>query len=118
MPTCIAIMNNDIVDDDRPTPPCAGLKRRYAGTHEFSPHQANRHAEFISAIAVVTAATFGLNSELKRPRSATSALRHIFGSSRFRRIHSVKSAGSTPTKNTPRQPQSGMTMRLTSAARP
>src|SRR5262245_299328 len=118
MPTCIAIMNSDIVDDDRPTPPCAGLKRRYAGTHEFSPHQANRQAEFINAIAVVTAATFGLKSELNRPRSATSAARHIFGSSMFRRIHIVNSAGSTPTKKTPRQPQSGMTTRLTSAASP
>src|SRR6478736_5809213 len=110
----MAIMKSDIVDDDRPTPPWAGLKRRYAGTHEFSPHHANRQAEFISAIAVVTAATFGLKSELNRPRSATSALRHSFGSSRFRRIQRVKSAGSTPTKNTPRQPQSGMTIRFTS----
>src|SRR5262245_2943422 len=111
-------MNSDIVEDERPTPPCAGENRRYAGTHEFSPHHANRHAEFISAMAVVTAATFGLNNEPKRPRSATSAVRHIFGSSMLRRIHIVNSAGSTPTKKTPRQPQSGMTIRFTRAARP
>src|SRR5262249_50491020 len=111
-------MNSDIVEDERPTPPCAGENRRYAGTHEFSPHQANRHAEFISAIAVVTAAMFGLNSELNRPRSATSAVRHILGSSMLRRIHIVNSAGSTPTKKTPRHPHSGSTTRLTRAARP
>ena len=36
------------------------------------------------------------------------ALRQISGSSTFRRIHKVRSAGRMPTKNTPRQPHRGM----------
>ena len=55
---------------------------------------------------------------LTRPRSAAGVRRHSSGSSTFRRIQSVKSAGRTPTKNTPRHPQIGMTIRLTAAARP
>src|SRR5436189_53932 len=56
-------------------------------------------------MAIVTLAISGLKSALKRPRSVLATDRHIFGSSTLRRIHSVKSAGRTPPKNTPRQPQ-------------
>jgi hypothetical protein len=59
-----------------------------------------------------------LKSVLNRPRSVGAADFHSGGSSRLRRIHSVNSAGSTPTKKTPRHPQIGITIRLTSAARP
>ena len=99
-------------------PPCAGESRRYAGTHAFRPHQANRQQEFINAIAIVTPAISGLKSALKRPRSVGAAARQIFGSSMRRWIQSVKSAGRTPTKNTPRHPHTGRTSRLTSAASP
>src|ERR671921_3025458 len=108
MPTCMAITNSDIVVEDRPIPPCAGGSRRYAGTHALRPHHANRQHEFIRAIATVTLLISGLNSVLKRPRSVASAVFHIAGSSTLRRIHIVNSAGSTPTKKTPRQPHRGM----------
>src|SRR5262245_31675343 len=110
--------NHDMVDEDRPMPPCAGERRRYAGTQPFSPHQAKRQHEFINAMAMVTVRMRGSNNMPKRPRSAGAADFHKTGSSTLRRIHSVKSAGSTPTKKTPRQPQSGITIMLTSAARP
>src|SRR5258707_6961374 len=109
IPTCIAMTNHDIVDEERPIPPWSAGSRRYAGTHAFSPHQANRQHEFINAIATVIGAMPGLKSELRRPRSAASADLQIFGSSTLRRIHIVKSAGSTPMENTPLQPQIGMT---------
>ena len=51
-------------------------------------------------------------------RSAALDCCQIFGSTTPRRIQIVNSAGSTPTKNTPRHPQIGITTRLTSAARP
>ena len=73
---------------------------------------------FISVTKTVTFATFGVNSRLIRPRSALALSSQICGSSTLRRIHIVKSAGRTPTKKTPRQPQMGMTIRLTSAAKP
>ena len=69
-------------------------------------------------IAIVMLATSGVNSMLTRPRSTEAADLHIGGSSTRRWIQSVKSAGRTPTKNTPRQPHTGITIRLTTAARP
>src|SRR5262245_9336308 len=118
MPTCIAITNRDIVDDDRPMPPRSGGKFRYAGTQLLRPHQPNNVHAFISVMNAVLLATPGANSALIRPRSAEDDSRQIFGSSTRWRIQIVNSAGRTPTKNTPRQPQIGMTIRLTSAARP
>src|ERR1700716_3100569 len=101
IPTCMAMTNHDIVEEERPIPPCSAGSRRYAGTHALSPHQANRQQEFISAIATVTRAMPGRNSVLKRPRAAVSTDRHIVGSSTLRRIQIVNSAGRTPTKKTP-----------------
>src|SRR4029453_1801374 len=89
MPACIAMTNHDIVDEDRPMPPCAGERRKYAGTHPFNPHQAKRQHEFINAVAAVVPAIPGLKSVLNRPRSVGAADFHIVGSSRLRRIHSV-----------------------------
>src|SRR4029453_11158326 len=85
MPACIAMTNHDMVDDDRPMPPCTGARRGDAGTPPFNPHQANRQQEFISAIATVVPAIPGLKSVLKRPRSVGAAECHIGGSSRWRR---------------------------------
>ena len=67
---------------------------------------------------LVVRATPGANSDEIRPRCDASERRHSSGSSSRCRIQMVKSAGSTPTKNTPRQPQIGITIRLTTAARP
>jgi hypothetical protein len=66
----------------------------------------------------VSFATRGAKSALMRPRSTAGVWSQIVGSATPRRIQIVKSAGRTPTKNTPRQPQIGSTIRLTSAARP
>src|SRR3954463_3615484 len=118
MPDCIAITNSDIVEDDRPMPPRAGGRLRYAGTQLFKPHQPNNVHAFISVMNTVTRATCGANSRLIRPRSDAAVVCQILGSSTRRRIHSVNSAGRTPTKKTPRHPHSGITIKLTRAARP
>jgi len=73
---------------------------------------------FINVTKTVTFAIRGVKSRLMRPRSAFGPSSQICGSSTLRRIHIVNSAGITPTKKTPRQPQIGMTRRLTSAAKP
>src|SRR5262245_18163466 len=114
----MAITNSDIVDEERPMPPCSGEKLRYAGTQLLRPHQPKSVQAYISVMNVETRAIDGANSIPIRPRSRADVLCQIAGSSTRRRIQIVKSAGSTPTKKTPRQPQIGITIRLTSAASP
>ena len=118
MPVCIRMTNIDITEDDRPIPPRSGPSARYDGTQLLSPHQPNSVQAFISVTKRVTLAIFGVNSRLIRPRSALALSSQICGSSTLRRIHIVNSAGRTPTKKTPRQPQIGITIRFTSAAKP
>src|SRR5437764_4536963 len=118
IPPCIAITNSDIVDDDRPMPPREGASARYDGTQLFKPHQPKSVHAFINVTKTVIFAIAGVKSSEMRPRSAFDDSIQIFGSSTLRRIHSVNTAGSTPTKNTPRHPHKGITSRLTNAAKP
>src|SRR5438128_10683695 len=101
--------NSDIADEERPTPPCAGGRRRYAGTHAFRPHHPNKQQAFMKVTATVIETTDGSKIAPRRPRAAVAASRQIGGSSTCCWIQTVKSAGSTPTKNTPRHPQIGIT---------
>src|SRR3954468_11725027 len=110
--------NIDITDDESPMPPRSGPRARYDGTQLLSPHQPNSVQAFISVTKKVTRAIFGVKSSPMRPRSAFAVSSQIFGSSTLRRIHIVNSAGMTPTKKTPRQPQIGITSRVTRAAEP
>src|SRR3954471_24728362 len=113
--------NHDIVDDARPMPPSREGRLRYAGTHELSPHHANSVHAFIAVIAIVMRPTGGSKIAPMRPRGADCAEPadfQISGSSTFRCTHTVNSAGTMPTKKTPRHPQTGRTSRLTSAASP
>src|SRR4051812_39259690 len=109
---------SDITEDDRPMPPRSGPSARYDGTQLLSPHHPKSVHAFISVTKNVSFATRGVNSRPMRPRSVFDDSSQIFGSSTLRRIHIVNNAGMTPTKNTPRQPQTGMTSRFTRAARP
>src|SRR3954451_17956327 len=114
----MAMTNSDITDEDRPIPPRDGASARYPGTQLFKPHQPNSVQAFISVMTTVTFAIGGTNSMLTRARSDGGGSSQIFGSRTFCWIHIVNSAGMTPTKKTPRQPHSGITSRLTSAASP
>src|SRR5258708_34259966 len=118
MPPCIAITNSDIVDDESPMPPREGASARYDGTQLFKPHHPKSVHAFINVTKTVTFAIAGVKSSEMRPRSAFDDSSQICGASTLRRIQSVNTAGSTPTKNTTRNPQSGIKSRLTNAARP
>ena len=122
-------MNIDIVVVERPIPPCAMGSDKYDGTHRFKPHHANIVAAFISVSVTMMRSGTRPGSGVRGPGSGTwdpgsgrtlaSRERvHISGSSRLRRIQSVKIAGMMPTKNTARQPYVGSTRATTMAAAP
>src|SRR5258708_23147268 len=112
MPPCIALTNRAVADDERPMPTREGASARYDGTQLFKPHHPKSVHAFINVTKTVTFAIAGVKSSEMRPRSAFDDSSQICGSSTLRRIQSVHTAGSTPTKNTPRHPQIGITSRL------
>ena len=96
--------------------PCAFGSERYAGTHAFKPHHPKSVQAFITVTAAVTAPR--RPRKMSENRAVVVLCFHMSGSSTFRRTHSVKRAGRTPTKNTTRQPHVGRTRAVTSAAAP
>ena len=102
-------------------PPSAAGSERYAGIHWLNPHQPNIVQAFMSVTAIVRRPSLPRNTSASRLRPADAEAflaRQRAGSSTRPWTHTVISAGSTPTKNTARHPQIGMTTATTSAASP
>src|SRR5947209_4759593 len=119
IPTCVMKTTAEEPRILRPAPPSAAGSRRYAGTQVLRPHHPNSVQAFITVNATLGRARSPRKRSRNDARSADGrARRHTSGSSTWRWTHSAKNAGSTPTKNTARQPHSGSNNPVTIAARP
>src|SRR5262245_43924871 len=115
MPTCIAMMNHDIVDGAKPLPPEAAGRDRKPGNQRLKPHQPKSVKAFMTVSEIVSRARPPLKIPRMDPRWG-GAFRQICGSSTRARTHKVRKAGRIPTKNTTRHPHRGRTIIVTSAA--
>src|SRR5687767_13441525 len=112
-----------IVSELNPIPPADDGRERYPGSHKLKPHHANMVQAFITVTAIVRPSILPPNISANAAGLAwldtfPRASSQIAGSVTYRRIQSVSSAGTIPTKNTPRHPHSGNTNIVTTAARP
>ena len=105
---------------DNPAPPCATGRARYDGNPREQPppreHRRGIHRGDDQRQAHQPGPSTGAGHRALSGRTRDGRSSHTCDSSTERRIHSVSSAGATPARNTPRQPQTGSTSALTAAA--
>src|SRR5687767_14193197 len=112
----MAMINHDIVVDEKPTPPDATGNDRYPGSQRLKPHHPNSVKAFMIVSGIVNRARPPLKIARNEPRRDGVVSRQIFGSSTRARTQRVRNAGKTPTRKTARQPHRGNTIMVTRAA--
>src|SRR5436309_893484 len=106
-----------VLTNPSPRPPCAAGSDKYAGIQVNSPQYPNMPQAFM-AVASAPLRKTSLRSRSRKELRVCDFSRsfHSAGSGTRRWIQDASNAGSTPAKNTARQPNRGSTMATTSAA--